>query len=60
MKELVRDLRKQGFQVDTARNGHYRVVGEKGSMQISMTPSLSTGVLNAKARLKRKLGYKPS
>lgn len=59
MRDLCRDLEKQGFTVEHAKSGHYRVIAPSGrKCQIAATPSEYRGVLNAVTRLKR-LGFKP-
>lgn len=56
---LCKSLTEQGFEVEVARNGHYRVLAPDGQKcQIPRTPSRNTSVLNAITRLKR-IGYLP-
>lgn len=55
MKDLLGRLTKQGFSVEVANNGHYRVTAPCGRQkaQISSTPRDRRTVLNAITRLKR-------
>lgn len=59
MKDLRKRLESQGFAVEIAKNGHYKVVAPDGQKcQIAATPRENRGVLNAITRLKR-IGFKP-
>lgn len=58
MKELRDRLVAQGFKVERARNGHYKVTAPNGrKVQICGTPSDWRGVLNTETQLAR-MGYK--
>lgn len=60
IKELRAHLEKQGFHVEVAKNGHYRVIAPDGrKIQIAATPRYPRAVLNAITRLKR-IGYNPA
>ena len=60
MKALTEALRAQGFEVERARNGHWRVTAPTGArMQMAATPSDHRGILNTVTRLKR-IGYVPT
>ena len=58
--DLCQRLQEQGFRVQKAKNGHWKVqnpeTGQK--CQIAATPRYSRGVLNMVTRLKR-IGYRP-
>lgn len=60
MQIICRALQKAGFEVEKARNGHWKVrnpdTGEK--CQIPCSPRQMRGVLNSQTRLKR-IGYTP-
>lgn len=59
MKRLRAALIAQGFTVEQARNGHYRVIAPTGGKcQIAATPGSNRAVLNAVTRLKR-IGFDP-
>jgi len=60
MKRLREALAAQGFEVERARNGHWRVTTPDGMarMQIANTPSDWRGIRNTVSRLKR-LGFEP-
>lgn len=59
MRELMRDLSKQGFEVSVARSGHYRVQAPTGATcHVAVTPGSRRSVLNQITRLKR-IGYLP-
>ena len=54
MKALREALAKQGFVIEHARNGHYKVTSPTGAkMQMAATPSDHRGLLNTIARLRR-------
>jgi len=61
MKCLRAALTAQGFTVEQARNGHWRVTTPDGTarMQMASTPSDRRGILNTISRLKR-IGYVPA
>jgi len=60
MKDLRAHLEAQGFTVERARNGHYRVTAPDGQKcQMAATPSDHRGILNTVTRLKR-MGYAPA
>ncbi len=60
MKALREALEAQGFTVERARNGHWRVTAPNGRarMQMAYSPSDHRGILNTVSRLKR-IGYVP-
>jgi predicted RNA binding protein YcfA (HicA-like mRNA interferase family) len=59
MRQVVRKLKKQGFAVDQAPNGHYRVEGPDGQRtQVSFSPGSSSGVRTQIQRLKH-IGFVP-
>lgn len=56
---IVTALRRQGFQVEKANNGHFKAISPEGrTCQFASTPSHSTSVKNTVTRLKR-IGYEP-
>jgi hypothetical protein len=60
MRALREALAAQGFTVERARNGHYRVIAPTGAKcQIAATPSDWRGIRNTVSRLKR-LGFDPA
>lgn len=59
MEALVKDLRKAGFVVELAKNGHYKVSRDGLSMGMAKTPGDYRGIKNTLVRLKRKFGYDP-
>ena len=60
MERLRKALLTQGFTVERARNGHWKVVAPSGAkMQMAYSPSDHRGVLNTISRLK-KMGYRPA
>jgi len=60
VKALRQALEAQGFTVEKARNGHWRVTAPNGRarMQMAASPSDRRGLLNTVSRLKR-IGYVP-
>lgn len=58
-RDLVRKLRKQGFDIEHTRRGHLKVSRDGGPFVIMpSTPSEYRGMKNAESLLK-KIGYKP-
>ena len=56
---LRKRLVAQGFEVERARNGHWRVTAPDGrKAQFPYSPSDHRSMLNVKARLRR-IGYLP-
>ncbi len=61
IKQLVKQLQDQGFEVTYARNGHYQArnpeTGKK--MQFASTPSDARSFKNVQLDLRRYIGFKP-
>jgi predicted RNA binding protein YcfA (HicA-like mRNA interferase family) len=54
MKEIVRQLRKQGWDVSPTRNGHFRARSPNGSVYtLPHSPSDRRSVKNARSDLRR-------
>ena len=59
-KDLVKELKKQGFTVEHKKSGHAQVTGPDGrSCQLSLSPSDYRGVRNAEMRMRKSIGYEP-
>lgn len=58
--DLVKALQRQGFKTEYVPNGHIKVTAPDGrKCQIAGTPKDKRNILNAKSRLKRRVGFDP-
>lgn len=54
LDQMIKRLRKQGWECEKRRNGHLWLVGPAGQkVPCASTPSCSRGLLNLRAKLRR-------